>query len=569
MKEAPSRFFLPLLILITLLTHIAALQNQFTLDDLIHITNNEMIRSLANLPDIFRTSIYPGNLYRPVLIASYALQYHWTALSPFYLHLFNLILHCAVVILVFQILRKYLDPKLTAFSTLLFAINPIHVEAIASISGRAELLSAFFGLLSLYYLLRINFEEQPLYKLCFWQLLMSLSLLLALLSKESALVMLPLGLLSIYFFPRTIRTKTRLAISLELMIVAVLVYFNMRLAVLGELTPSGVVAGFLDNPIAALPWQVRVINALKLLGDYIVLILFPFELSVDYSYARLTPLSIADIPILILNLSLISALFLACLSGYKSRAPYIFHILWFFTAFLVTSNLFVPIGTIFAERLAYLPSVGIIGLLAYGILRIRHLIMRFLYMVIFSVLFALQSALQCNVWYDSSTLWEHQMLVAPQSAKSLLNYGVVQRNNGKLDSAMLYAKQALEVYPFYDQAANLQGSIYALKGIYSGAEHWYRKALEINPRHVESLNGLARIYLYRGEVERAKKRFMQALVVEPHNFDTTLGLLAVQLREGDFLQSKQRIAELKKRRPENSELQALERELIKNLNSAS
>src|SRR5204862_509452 len=130
--------------------------NGFVLDDLSIIVSNPLIRSLSNLPRIFSSHYwYPelqsGDLYRPLTVATYALNYAAGGLNPWGYHAVNVLLHMACSCLVFLLFNRLLASTTAAgFAAVLFAVHPLHTEAVASVIGRAELLAAGSVLAALY-----------------------------------------------------------------------------------------------------------------------------------------------------------------------------------------------------------------------------------------------------------------------------------------------------------------------------------------------------------------------------------------------------------------------------------
>ena len=119
-----------------------------TMDDEFAIVNNPDIKSFQNTAKILGSSFFSGNTYyRPLVSLSYMLEYHFFDLNPLFYNLDNLILHLATSISVFFIVFIIFKKRwISFFTALLFAIHPVHWEAVSSISGRAILLCAFFNL---------------------------------------------------------------------------------------------------------------------------------------------------------------------------------------------------------------------------------------------------------------------------------------------------------------------------------------------------------------------------------------------------------------------------------------
>ena len=176
------------------LVYANALWDGFTLDDPLYITVNPQVTSLS-LRGLFSLHKF-AHVFRPLTFATFGLNWALAGARPFGFHLVNVLLHAAVTCLLYLLLRNILEPaspqgssqgKTVAFvAALLFAVHPIHTEAVTSIVGRSELLAAGFLLAAC--LFHVNDREIPAL-LCF---------VLAVLSKESAVVFLPLVLVCDY-----------------------------------------------------------------------------------------------------------------------------------------------------------------------------------------------------------------------------------------------------------------------------------------------------------------------------------------------------------------------------------
>ena len=120
----------------------------FSYDDFWQIQRNSLITDSHSWLEIFRTATPPGNLYRPLTSLTYKITYFLFGENPLPYHLFNLLLYAAVACLVFELcLPLEQSSKIALVAGLAFVVHPLHVEAVCSIVGRAELLAAFFGIL--------------------------------------------------------------------------------------------------------------------------------------------------------------------------------------------------------------------------------------------------------------------------------------------------------------------------------------------------------------------------------------------------------------------------------------
>ena len=463
--------------LFSVLLYFCSYSFEFTFDDLDHIQTNELIKEFS-LKEIFSSPTWPGNLYRPAFTSSLALAYQVSELDPAFYHLGNILQNAFSVMAVYFLINILFGFRLAFAAALLFACHPIHVEAVANISHRSEVMAALFGLLgAICCLKRFN-----LFAVFF--------LFISFCCKESAASFLLLVPLAIWVKDSKAKLDVRLIFTLLLPYSA---YLLLRYNALGALFSSGEKVFYVVNPLAELSFFERLPSALSNLGYYLVNLISPFFLSPDYSFSYLGPIDLSS-PKVGLNL-LVLALFLVILlfGFFKKRSILVFFTLWFFFSFVVTANIVVPIGTIFADRLAYLPSLSICGLMAFALLRIEHEFLRTSLLGIIAVLFSVQSLELQKIWKSNETLYSYAIEVVPESAKTQQNYAIVCLNQGRWDDAALHFAQALEIYPKYADVAYRMSFVYREKGMPRGVEHWIRKALEINPNHGPAKRALSEL----------------------------------------------------------------------------
>ena len=348
---AINRFALcAILIALALILYWQSLSFGFSFDDSGHLAD---LASHSSLWQPFLQSGFQGNLYRPVFMLSLSLNELLFGPSPYSYHLINIILHSFNSILVFLIFARVLGTKAAFGGAALWTLSPLQIEAVANISGRAELIAHFFGLLYLFVSTSIINREERAGLASY--LLIFASILLASLSKESALVYPALLILLVYFLygSNSLKSKSFIRVLLASAF-ACLFYLLIRVAALGFDSFSSN-PHWSDNPLILLSTPYRVIEALSLQGKYIALSLVPLNLSSDYSFPALIPLTQRFSPFALLDLILFFLVFATGIYYLRGRQLLALCILWFLASFAITSNLFISIGTNFAERLAYLP----------------------------------------------------------------------------------------------------------------------------------------------------------------------------------------------------------------------
>jgi len=270
--------------------------NGFISDDATMIANNPYIKDLSNIHRVFTIDWYHDVdaieffLYRPLTLVTYAFNFYFGQLNVIGYHLVNVLLHTANSILVF-IFCSYIFRRrfIAVSSSLIFAVHPIHTEAVNWLVGRAELMSLFFILITSIFYIKYSKNRRLLY------LAISLIAFLAgLLSKESSIVL--LGFIPLIDIVSRINLRKKLMTYVAFGGVALswVVWREIIVKVFDPVDSSSAVSQIYtvyNNALFILPWFERTINAVKILVFYsFKLLVLPINLSYDYSYNSI-PLS--------------------------------------------------------------------------------------------------------------------------------------------------------------------------------------------------------------------------------------------------------------------------------------
>jgi len=614
------------LIIISIVSFICygnSLHNNFVYDDKSIIVKNQLVRDIHNIPLIFTTSYWEGyrwegiekneqSLYRPLIIFSYALNYLVSDLNPFGYHLINLLIHLINSILTF-LLCLYLFESWRWISSLvvslLFATHPIHTEAVANIVGRAELLCFCFFILALWFYIKAVSRKSPHSRLFY---LLSLGgYFLALLSKESAITLLGVVILFDWLYRYQGQLKVMRDNGLNEVkrnylgfILVTLIYFILRFLILeNPLNPGSIT--MLDNPlITASSWQ-RSLTALKIISNYLILLIFPIRLSADYSFNQIPVSTTIFAPEVLCSLFFIILTFgLAfwCSRRVKSLS---FSIPFFFITLSVVSNLLIIIGTIMAERLLYIPSLGFcifVGALVQKALervsqkrRIFSSCSLVTILLLIISLYTIRTWIRNRDWKDEAHLFSSVIKNGPESARGHNQMAAVYFQNGDYEMALKEAKRAVEIHSNYKEAHYCLGTTYNKMGHYDKAIVEFTRALRIHPRYpsallnlgtsyhnlkrydkaievykhlisirsdyAEAYNNLGISYYFKGMVEMATRAYLHALELKPDYAEVykNLGVLYYK-KKGDVKRSAyylKKSLELDPRQPEARQIRAL------------
>lgn len=337
------------------LSYFNALSNGFVYDDKLLVEFNYNIRSLGNIPTLFSTGYWTdqlagAGLYRPVTMLSFLAEYTIAGTSPLIYHLDNILLHFLCSVLVYMIMKSLVQDSLApVFAAVLFAAHPVHTEAVAWVSGRAELLATLFTLLAFWIFVRRPLKSGNTALSC-------AAFFIALMSKETAAVLPVLLAAYILLFDKADRLAGRLKRILALYpyLTLFIIYMVIRFSVIGVLGPSGKYAALLNFS----RYEAFLIMT-EAFYHYLRLSFFPLVLSEDYYYKPVE--SLFNYKVVIPILAAGSAVLFAKRIIRYSRPLYL-GVVWFFIALLPVSNI-IPTGIFMSDRALYLPSVGICMLL--------------------------------------------------------------------------------------------------------------------------------------------------------------------------------------------------------------
>ncbi|GBD26702.1 hypothetical protein HRbin30_02042 [bacterium HR30] len=508
--------------------YLNALQADFVFDDWIQIRGNPAIGGEFDWFKILAVPLFPGNLYRPLTMATFAADHAWFGWQAWWFHMVNVVLHGIVTVLVALVGFRLFptQPTIAWLGALLFAVHPIHTEAVTGLVGRAELLAALFGFLTMLAAVRAQ-EQTADGPRRAWMALALGSFIAALLCKESAITVLPL----VFLFRIALRGEgwwlglKREARRLDW--VAFVACASAVLVLRALAFASGDAEEAIDpvdNILASVPGYQRVATALAIQWDYLSQFVFPLVLSADYSYPQIRPVESA---LHFRTIAGCAALLLTVVWALRRGGAVGFMLLFPWVAFSITSNLLFPIGTVRGERLAYLPSVGWCWWLAALLVVTRRYVRPSVAAVAAAGLllaYGARTYARNFDWADQATLFARTARDAPQSTKAHKNHAVALRDQGRLNEALAAYGRAWALYPFEEGVAFGTGEVHDRLGHVQEAEFWYKKAIELEPRHVGSWNNLCRLLTLQGRWSEAEQACRSGLRLQAANPNLWKGL---------------------------------------------
>lgn len=587
LTRAPGVLTLICVLVTTFVCFFPVLKSDFTnWDDGVHLFDNPLVGSLSlgNVAKIFSTSI--NGVYIPLTVLSFAVEHHFFGPNPFAYHLNNLILHLAVTGLIFAFARRLgLTVQAAGLAALFFGIHPIHVESVAWVTERKDVLYAFFYMLALnsYGGYISSGRARP-------YLLSVLFCFLSVLAKPMALSFPLILWLCDWFFQRRFTVRVVVEKVPHLLIIAgvALMTYVQHMRVPGENIVEG-----------ALIW-------LWTLTFYIQKFILPLVL---------VPLYQMPDPIALSNPSYLGAvgvlvLLVVGMIRYRNNRMMVFAALFYFGSifFLLRYDTSTDIHVV-ADRFMYLPSLGFCCLLGWALDRGAERFQGRGRWVIFgcivglAVFWGVKTYVQAGIWKNSMRLWNHVIRHSPEmsiayanrsvsyvdllgnlesaetdyerlyqlkqekarkyyrKAKAYERGGNISRALQYYDTALirdshyalayiargdLYQKQqklepaladydeALRLLPGDAQLYAVRGNVYKLKGQYDLAIADFTKALEIDPRYVWAYNLRAYAYRNNGDIALALKDLGRAIVEDPGAADTYFGRGNLYLEEKDY-----------------------------------
>ena len=491
-----------ILVVAALLPYLNALPNDFTLDDQGLILENEAVAAF-DITSFFGQDYWAGydakaksGLYRPLTLTSFAAEYAIFGRQPLLYHLTGLLLHLAVTLLAWRLFRRLAGDGAALWGAAAFAVLPGHSEAVIAIAGRADLLTTAGSLAALLIWSGGGGWRRALAGgFCFG---------IALLSKEQAAVV-PGLLLCLCWLQhrRAARRWCWTPFGVSGLVLAA--YLLLRHTVLGGLAMIEIEP--LDNPLVDLQGIDRVLAALAVATRYAVLLVVPARLSADYSFAAI---DVSALPIVEIGGGLLLVALVVGAAWRFRRQPDIpgLAMVWLAICFAPLVNVLFPIGTILAERISYMPSVGYALGLGWALEAARRRLgsrtRRSLALALLSVL-ALLTAARCADWRDELSLFGAVVAVHPESAKGHKGLAKALREAGRLAEAETHYRRAIEIYPRFDTAHyNLGILLYATARLDEALFH-FERACALRPTFADA-------HLNRGAALFKLGRLTEAIV---------------------------------------------------------
>ncbi|XP_052348034.1 protein O-mannosyl-transferase TMTC1-like isoform X2 [Oncorhynchus keta] len=490
-----------------------SLHGEFVHDDVWAISNNPDVRPGSSLQNIFTNDFWGKRMadntshksYRPLCILTFKLNILLGGMTPLYFHVVNVCLHCAVTCLLMHMCDRCVfdDPRLAFLTALLFAVHPIHTEAVSGIVGRADVLACMLFLLAFLSYVRSvgvcgsgSADSLPS-TVSVWALGASLLLgTCAMLVKETGITVFGVCVL----YDALVLCRKPLLLFLTY---CYLLAFNAWL--------------LLSPVVLCYDWQVGSIPLVESLWD------------------------MRNVAALLLGVVMV-ALCLHCVMSLQrlEKREVLLGVLFLVFPFIPASNLFFRVGFVVAERVLYMPSMGYCILVAHGLGRLCSVVGRWgttaltVSTLLLLLLFSWKTVQQNDIWLSREALFRSGIQTLPHNAKVHYNYANFLKDRGRHQEAIHHYKTALRLYPRHASAMNNLGTLTRHP---DDAEHYYRTALDTNPQHNRALFNLGNLLKSQGKKEEAEALLRDSIRFGPHFADAYSSLASLYAEQKRFAEA--------------------------------
>ncbi len=504
LNSISERTLLFLLLAITFICFFPSLQNKFVnLDDTQYVLNNSVLKNISseNIKLIF-TEQFVGN-YQPLTMLSYMFDYKIFALSPFGYHLSNLLFHLLSTLLTFFIIKKLSNNVWVSFLTsLLFGIHPLHVESVAWVSERKDVLYGFFFLASLYLYLLHAKQEKQFGKYFMFSLLFFVC---SVLSKAQAVV-LPVVFFMVDFLIKRFFTKKTILEKIPFFIIA-FAFGILAIKVQGK-------AGAMQT-FQYFPFYERLLFSCYALMTYLHKLILPINLSCFYPYPE-TNDKINTVWVYLSPLILLTFAFMVW-KYFKQSKVVLFGIGFFLLTIILVLQL-LPIGdALYADRYTYIPSIGIFFIASHFIeLHFKKNIVLFIsgtYLLMLCY-FTFQ---RTKIWHDSIVLYTNAIDNGYKAAILYNNRGAVLTDSSDNKSALKDFTSLVELKPRYPNGWRNKGLVHQRLKQNEEAIKSFSEAIQYFPDDYNNYLSRGAEYMQKNNFDAAIKDFTKIIELQTNS----------------------------------------------------
>jgi Flp pilus assembly protein TadD len=523
--HVPAWLLAMLLALVTIALYWPALHCDFiNLDDDDNVTNNFHVQGGLNWEGIkwAFTNTQQAAYWAPMLWLSHMLTCQFFGLNPWGHHLINVLLHALNTALVFLLFRRLTGATWRSFFVAaLFGWHPLRVESVAWLTERKDVLSAFFGLLSL--ICYVRFVEQKgarsqqqgisdsliLVPYC-WSLFF---FALGLMSKPM-LVTWPFVMLLLDWWPLKRFAIGDLRLAISRLVVEKLPFFVLAVAA-SAVTFLVQKRGGAVMSMATLPFGVRLENALISYCRYLGKLFWPVDLAVFYPHPGHWPMGLV-----LLAGILLASITALCLLKRTCQPFLLMGWLWFAGTLVPVIGLVQAGSVAMADRFTYIPALGMLILVIWGVheltccWRNQALVSSVAGGVAIVLCLGLTHR-QLGYWQDTEILFRHALAVAEDNYFARVELGAALDQKGRIDEAISQFRQAVRLNPNDDIANNNLGNDLLRQGQIDEAIGRFEQAVRLDPRLAGFHYNLGRAFSLKGQTDEAINQYQETIRLKP------------------------------------------------------
>jgi Flp pilus assembly protein TadD len=506
------------------LPYLNILANGFVYDDDNQVLKNPYVRSFGHLKEIFTTNVWSfreiaavTNYYRPMMTLGYLFTYKLFGMRAYGFHLISLLLHVLIVCMVYMLAERLTGDRVAAFvAGALFALHPIHTEAVDWIAAVTDLEVTFFYLLTFGLFLALARPGGRLSPRT--SAAMAGAYILALLSKEQAMTLPALATVYEHFY-RGDRSETSLSQKLArygLLWLLDAAYMVFRVHFFKGMAPH-------ENFSFLTMWPIC-LSAAALVGQYIGKLLWPAQLCAFYVFQPSQSLADFGTVAGLLVLFALAAAFVVC---WRRRDPDVrfisFGIVWFCALLAPVLNAHWVGSNVFTERYLYLPSVGAAWVAGLGVSKLwsraapRSAQRQALVLagVALGTLFAIRIVTRNRDWNNDIDFYHRTLEASPQAYQIMNSLGAAYWDRGEFANAEVAWQSSLAARPNNPPVLNDLGLAAAKRQQYPEAIKYFQQAMELKPTSPDPYLNLGRVYRVMGQLGPAEAELRKALAFSP------------------------------------------------------
>ena len=499
---------------LSIVSTITSIGNQFVQDDRPIISENALVHSLRIWPlfvQAYWPAPYPRELYRPLTSTLFAMEWVSGGGRPVAFRMVSILLALAATVAIFGLARRVLTPGAAWLAAALFAVHPVHVEAVAVAVNQSELVVG--ALLALMVTAYIDQRRSGAAASLQWITLIAFGYLAAALFKEHALLLPALMIaaeLTVIDDRRPWRERISALRPFFLVLILVAVSF---LAIRNAALEGDIKGSFTAEALGGLGFGRRALTMLGVVPEWVRLLVWPAHLQADYSPGEIVAATHWGMTQTLGALALIATIALAWLCR-KAQPTITFGILWTGVALSLVSNMIISTGIVLAERTLFLATGGVVIAAAGPLWSLGSALYRrgslgriaaVCALMALLGLGAARSAARQRVWHDLVTLWNQTVIDAPDSYRAQQAFGSVLFELKSEREAVGHYLRAIALYPkawplLLDYADKLRE-----RGHCDAALRYYRMVLELTPQQSGPRASEVACLIYTGDYAKASR----------------------------------------------------------------